>query len=680
MAQIPGRESLGNLAPPSTRYSEVNMPRTGLAELGEVIHNEGARRVHEERVLADRAAREAEAARKAADQAAALGELQFASDELAALHRDITDGVQSGEVDKTKAEQEWTEKGRERIGTALQQAPTEHRGAMQRDLEHRLRMGGLTVRKAVTQRDQKDVRTGIDQTIEYASRLYATDPGKADQLVTGTLEGLGPHSGLGQDVIAKTGQLYKERSRLAKATTLVTAAQHDNATLAKVSAALGSDEYAVLDPQQRAQLEGRIEIFRDRNDQRVKSERERLEREAERRLKVGEAAWNTGAKLADAGVLNPDFAKELLGQMAGTPYAKGFKQLMEVQRETGPLARQSLGQVNQQLEALNVQVANSATPENVARRDRVQSIANAMASDYAKDPLGAAVARGRVPAEAAEPIDVTNLPALTQGLAKRAPHMPAVDEAIGRPASLLRPVEAEKLSHALTVLPASERAALLKGYAEGAGPGRLVALAEQIKDKNLSVAVGAMLASRTTPAGKNAAEIYFKGVDAVKNDVVKFKTGEYDNTRGEIFKALEGVYRTEGATRAAAEAAAGIWAGVKAENGRSDIAGAVNMATGGVMKHNGQKIALPWNMKPRDFVDALKAVPADVIAKRAGGPDVLVQVQGGFMKVPAAEFAARLPQAKLHTWGDGTYTVSVGGGMVLTSDGSKELVIQIGAW
>ena len=708
MPVIPGRDSLGNAVPRGARYSESNIPRAGGA-FADAVYQQGVQQEREARILAAEEARQAKATRIAADKSAALSELQYAADDLDALNRDMTDAVARGDVDKTKANEEWATQARDRIGTALQQAPEAHRGDLQRDLEHRLRRGDLVVRKAVTARDQQDVRAGIDQTIERASRLYATDPAAADQMVSGTIEALGPHSGLPPDQLAKAGQGYRERSRLARADSMVIGAQHDNAALSNVAKALTGDEFAALDPQQRTQIEGRIAILQDRNDRRVQAERERIDRERERQLKTAEAAWNVGNKLSFEGALNPQRAEELLRDMSGTPYAKGFKDLLARQREMGSIASQPPQAIQSALDQVNAKIMkDGVTEELVQMRDKLQTVRTGQLSAINTDgALRAAGAYGV--AEPPPPLDFSaGLPAALQQLVERAPAVQAAAQWSGK-AELLYPEEAQKLSDHLKVLPAKERAATVSAMAAQVGPDVAKALAAQIdhKDRALALAV----TSNQTPQGRYRTELLLRGqqakADGTSTKGEKVPDVSASNWRATAAAGLVGVFSNADTEAQARDAAELIMHGIAAENGgrltKEDMSAALSMAIGGTLLEgrgrslglrNGREVRaalpLPEGMDEDAFDARLRSVRPEAIwpqimpalpavaqgqvrdmkalSVRASTPE------GGYASVPVADFIKSLPGAQLMPAKPGQYAVIVNGRPVVNDAGTPILI------
>lgn len=712
MPQIPGRGSLGNVAPQSTPYNERAMPSTGAAEIGATVANIGGQLLQDQRqraALADReakqAAQEAEAARKAADRADALGELHAASDDLAALNQEFSDRIQSGEIDKTKAGEEWATAARDRIGTALQQAPGEHRGTLQRDLDHRLRLGAINVSKAVTRRDQQDVRTGIDQTVEYWSRLYMDNPAQADRTVAETFKALGPHSGLSPEVLAKSEQIYKERSRLAKGAALITAAQHDNATLDMVSKALAGEEFDPLDPQQRTQLHGRIEIFRDRNDRRAQSDRESVDRAAERALKVSESAWNTGTKLAFEGALNAEFAQELHSQMLPM-HAKGFSALLETQRQTGAIASRRPTEVKAGVDAVNAQIMRTGiTPELKEQRDRLDRVHDGQVSAIRTDGVLRAAGKYGV-AEPPPPLDFSRgLIGAVEQLKQRAP---AVQQAAGwaEKEEWFYPEEAHKIADQLKALPAKEWAGAVSMLTAAQGPGAARALAEQIDTRDRALALA--LTSNPTPAGRYRAELIRRG-QVGKADGTSTKGAHAFSVppadwEGKAAAQLAGMFGHARTQTDMVDAATLIMHGISSEGGgrltEKDIDAAVQMAVGGNIAaargrslglRNGREVRaplpLPEGVTEDDLDKRLRSIqPSDiwpqVMPKATGGQPVdmsklsvlAASAQGGYAQVPVADFVKALPGAQLMPARPGQYAVIVNGRPVMSETGNPILI------
>lgn len=670
MARIPGSEGFGDVVARPLRFNETQTPRDAFGDgLARTITGIGADLVTQER----RAHEEAIATREAADRAQAVGALHQAQDDLQTLGEEFAEGVRTGQRDKTKAGQEWAEAARERITSTLEAVPPSHRTTVQADLDRRVAgMGRAVIGKAVRQRDQADVRGGMGQTLEYAERLYLTDPKAADELVAGTLESMGPFSGLAADQVTKIGQGYRERSRAVKARTLVDGALGNPELLTSAEKVIQG--MAEIDPGVRETQLHRIAQNRLLIDQRAEIEAQRRARQAEAALKRAEGVFNASAALADKGLLDPKYADQVLGQLAGTPYQAAFRELVSTQQVTGPLAAQPVPVVRATIDALDAKIAKDGiTPALDRQRQRLRRLHDEQVKDYGKDGLRAAQERGLFGDAPLQPVNLNNAAGLAQTLATRVSQADIASSARGAPVSLLTADEAQGLSKVLAALPAGDKAAYLGVFAQIGGPTRLRALAEQLKDKDDGIAVGALLASRAPVGGKNAAELYFRGESALAEKRVSLKQGEYDNTRAQIFKELDGVYRSEEGRRAATEAAAKIWAGLHID-GSNSVRKAVELATGGVTEFRGQKLVKPWGLSDRDFERAVGSVTAADI-ERQGGASFLL----GGATLTAAQLAEKMPRARLRTWGDGTYTVEAAGVSVMRADGSGPLILKLGA-
>jgi hypothetical protein len=117
-----------------------------------------------------------------------------------------------------------------------------------------------------------------------------------------------------------------------------------------------------------------------------------------------------------------------------------------------------------------------------------------------------------------------------------------------------------------------------------------------------------------------------------------------------------------------------MYLGLQAENANPDIGQVVRLAAGGpIVEHNGRRIPLAPGLDEGRLVDALKAYPADAIAKQA--PAGAVMLPGG-QQMPIAEFLAGLPGAKLEPVSPGRYGVRAGAGIVMSPAG-RPIIIEV---
>lgn len=663
MAQIPGAGDLGqNIAQPTR--TPLDSPELFGAGLGRAVERAGEERLYEER----RAAATAEAQRKAAARAQAMSELQIAQDDLAALNDEIAKGVRSGRVAKDSAGQDWKERSDERIAQALQNIPPEFQDLSRRELGARAARFGRNVTASVLDRDQQDVRSGIDQTLEYASRMYARgERQQADEMVRGTLESLGPFSGLDADQLQKRGQAYREQSRYTLASTLVAEARRSNQALDKVETQLAGDEFADMDPQRRQQLLASIEGYRVSNDQRAAAAAARAQAEADRRLRLAESTFNAASTLTNQGkVLSPEYVQQATQAMAGTPYLAAFRESIKTAPERAAFAQQPLAVQQQALLNLRAQLNQAGTDPKIEKRiGELETIYKQSVQDYAADPLPAALERGLLPR--IEPIRTDSMAGLIGTIGARVAQSQLIQQQVGEAVSPLLQTEAEQVGKLITVLPVEQRATAIAQLSTAVGPSVAQALGRQIagKDKALGLAIAA--GSAQTTQNRFTSELILKGAQAIKDKTIKADDMKVSGWRAEIAQAIGGAYSNDLLREAAIDAAYYVRAGLAAEN-TGDNAQAVNLATGGITERNGKKVPLPYGMQESDFEAKLKKLtPANVSA-----PEVFI----GGKPMPMADFLARVPDAQLIHAGKSRYSVLAAGSLATDAAGGQ-IIIEV---
>lgn len=676
MAQIPGAQGFGEAVARPMRLNETQVPRAAFgSDLAATVANVGADMYRAEQEQA----RVAEQTRRAADRAAAVSEMQFAADDLAVIDAEFADGIKSGTIDKTRAREEYTAKARDRVSTALLMVPTDHRADVQRDLDHRVRKGTLGITKSVTLRDQHDIRSGIDQTIESASRLYLKDPAAADSMVAGTLEALGPFSGLAPEQVSKVGQAYRESSRFTKGYTMVNEARRSNEALAKVETALGGEDFADMDPQRKAQLLTTLEGYKVANIQKAEADARRREAEAERYMRKAEAQFNAAQSITNSGkVLSPEYVDQVSKAVAGTPYALAFKESLKGAAEHTAFGVQPLAAQAKLLEqargGLNQKGTNPAAEK---RLSSMQHIYDEAVRDYAKDPLPAALERGVITQLA--PLDMRNIGGLVQGLGERVAQSQLVAQQTGKPVSPLTMQESEKVGDMLALLPATDRSKAVAQLSTTVGPQVASALAEQLakKDRALGLAFG--MAGMATTEGRFTSELVLKGAQA-KKDGTSTKGEKEPDVKAARWKAtaaaqLDGAFPTPGLTDAYRDAAEFIMHGIAAEQGgrlsARDMERSVELAIGGkLVDHNGRKVPLPAGVDTDMLDKRLRTVTRDELLKQAPTGTV----RAGGQEVYLEDFTKSLPGQELIYAGPGRYSVIVGGRPVTNAEGRRIVI------
>ncbi|MBW6494577.1 MAG: hypothetical protein K0B16_08490 [Burkholderiaceae bacterium] len=331
-----------------------------------------------------------------------------------------------------------------------------------------------------------------------------------------------------------------------------------------------------------------------------------------------------------------------------------------------------LGQTLQQVKTLPVaaladmlETAKPTPGEGFAARQQNYEILT-KAIDQVKqaraaDPVGYAMAAGSY---GIKPLQRFDYPKdLQRELSRRAGAAQQMAVDYGTRPTIMSAQEADAFGQYLGSLQSVDKARVLGQVFAGVGPAGVQSLSTQLNDKHGTLAVAAMLSAHRTSEGNNAALLYLQGKEAIEQNRAKINDAKEYGTRAKIYKALEGVYQTPQGLAAAAEAAYGIYAKFRADGG-GDVEQAVNIATGGVVEHNGGKIAKPYGWSDSRFTDALKTtLPARLIAQ--GGT-----FTAGGAALKAADLAKFLPAARLQTFGQGSYLIRVGGDVVRDATGA----------
>jgi hypothetical protein len=294
-------------------------------------------------------------------------------------------------------------------------------------------------------------------------------------------------------------------------------------------------------------------------------------------------------------------------------------------------------------------------------------------ADVKADPYAAANERGVLPQITPLSLDLQQLP---QQLQARTRDAAQVSAWVGQDVSLFRPAEVDKLAPIIQALPPRDRAATMQGLAKAMTPGQMRAFAQQLGAKDDTLAAAAILSAQgaKTTTGRAAAEIVLAGADAMKEQRVKWPTGQDPTAvRAEIDTLTRGAFLSEAAQRAAGDAALAAYAGLLAEGKAPDAGQAVRLVTGGIMEMGGQRIVKPYGWGDDRVRAALRSFDAPALAALTGGGARL-----GDKVLSDADLAKLMPGAQLGpSPKPGAYTVSIGGRMVTGQDG-RPLLVPIG--
>lgn len=581
---------------------------------------------------------------------------------------DVTNRMRSGQLDERTAADEF-DKARERSeSAALSAIPAKLHNVTQ------IKFEGLAGRmKRNLQGTAEELQRGRivgnlesirDGMLKQAS-LAGADPAALGEQFEEAARVLGPQGGLDEGKVGKLVQEFRDtatfgayKARVIDGLASLKSLQTLEAQI-KTDPGLDSDKRLALLSTTQSQIAGL---------------NQRAAIEAERRERSSAKAWQSAVDVVQAGKpLSPDFAASLAQTFKGTPYAKALNELMTQAPQNLAFAAQSLRQQDAAL--LDMQArGNTAgwSPADRANFEKLDRVHRATLADVKTDPWRAGLDRGVLTAIA--PLDASSLDALAASMGNRLKQSDTLTVWTGREVSPLRPEEAQLVGRSLESLPAPMRADMLGKLGKQMKPGQMQALAAQLGDGSLGVAALLASANRRTETGRPVADIYLKGIDAIREKRLTFDEAKQARVREDIRREIEGVYLTESASRTALESAFGIYAGLKADGEGGNVKKAVEIATGGIMSYNGAKIAKPPGWSDRQVKDAVRNVTPERV-RNLFGEEVAI----GGEKLGADAFAKALPGARLGPSPmPGGYSIIIGGRLATGLDG-RALILPLEA-
>lgn len=626
---------------------------------------------------------EADTIAKAAQQAKRLTVTGAAEDGLADLHDQIAEGVRDGSVPRDKAEQTYREKATKIIEQAgIDMPDTPDRPVVLAQIGRNAERLTNGVRRAVTDRDRHEVTAGLNSTLEYAQRMYRTDPAKANAIAAGAIEALGPHSNLPPEQVAGKFQAWKESTQADAARRLVDGALGNPKALADAEKLI-NNALPDINPAMQTQQLDRIRAERLHIEQKADIAAARAAREAERHLKHAEASFNAFQALADkGGALDSTYIENALKDTAGTPYAKAITGLAAQAKETGGLAAQPVRMQQAMLDQINATIAKEGrSPGLDKRKEQMEKVLAGSRHDIERDPLRAGLERGLIP----------ELPPLNMGggvqglvpqLTARVDAAKTVGQWAGQPVSPFTNDEADVIKRSIEMLPMKERAAALAGVATAVGPEQTMAIGAQLGkgEKDLSAkAAGLTLrygASGTTE-NRFVGEIILKGAQAIKDKTIKEEKTPVEGWRGQINTSMQGLYLNQKQAEETADAAHLILAGLVSEGAsgtKSDVAQAIRLAVGGQTPDiNGARTVVPAGIEPDDVKQRMRRMKPEEV--KAQAPAGKVFSAGAALTVD--QFLAGLPDAQLQYAGRGRYFVKAGRSGFVSNEQGDPLVIEV---
>lgn len=666
MARIPGIEGLGEQVARPVSFNQTQTPAGAFGgQVANVLGGIGADMAREERRQEAQAEqvrlqeeREAKQAQQAADKAQALTALQSAQDDLLTITDEVAEGVRTGTIDKARATEEFQTRARDRVTAATESLPEAFRALGQVELTGKVGRFGREVSKAVTQRNQGEVRAGIDQTLEYAGRLYLKDPAAADKMVADSLDQLGPQSGLGQLELQRLRQGFKETSQFTLATTLVQGAEQNPQALRSVLKALDNPEYLPdIDPQRRLQVRNSALNSLDVLQRRAEADAERREARADRAVATAERQLASGVPLTTKAW------EDLRRTTSGTAAQATLTALIQGEREIQELLRKP---VNEQLALVQQRQAalmsGGGTMAEAANLQRLNAAVERNVRTLQQDPLQFAAQREGVevvPLQLAKLLQPGGAAELRSVVVDRTTTVDTLRKQYGDavPTNVLRPTEAKEVAALLNQSSVTGQTLIFQGLRTLAGGDSRVyqAMMRQVAPDSPVKALAGIIADKqanvtternwiTSNAVRGAGEVattLLRGESilnpgaADKSQDGKPKATLFLPDAAAFTSALvehvgEAFIERPQALQAAQQAAMAYYVGRAAEMGRlhrdsKDIDSrmvkeALAATLGETVERNGTRVFAPWGMGADEFEGKAQRAFAAELQRRGMSP------------------------------------------------------------
>jgi hypothetical protein len=664
MARIPSADGFGQVVaepswPDRRRSDAVAQATAGLAKTVQGIAMDAQRtqRAEDEQVRQDQIRLQ-----RAADHANATRLVNGGRDSARAARDEFVEGIKSGTIPKNEAADQWRQRVTDIRTTALEGVPSEFALDAQADFDSLGAGFDRDITKALNERNQSEVRDGLNSTFETAQRLYMKDPVGARAMVDGAIEQFGPHTGLAPDVIGKSRQAWEEKAAFAKTSEAIVGARRDNKALSKVETELSANE--TMDPQRKVQLMGQIEGFKAANVQRAEAEAARARAAQDAALRKAESAFNAANSLVMGGkTLSPEYVTQLTQQTAGTPYAAALPDLLKQAPERSAFGMQPVGVMDATINQLRADLNVKGTdPKTEKRVNELEAIRNAKREALKEDPLIGAQEYGGPPIPQ---IDTRSVAGLVGTIAGRLEAVTFASSQLGGQAvSPLTKQETEAVGQLINVLPVEQRSSAIAQIAQVIGPQQAAALGRQMAPKDDAIGLAFGLAGDRTTNGRFTSELVLRGAQAIKDKAVKKDGAAITGTRALMAAEIGDAYVDQGVRDAMISAAVYAEYGLQSEGGGNPRQ-AVRLVTGGLTTQAGKKIPLPRGMEASEFSKRLTTLTPDNL--RTALPEGKVYVSGTAMA--PADFLKQVPNASLISAGQGRYAVQTGAGLATNAAG-----------
>lgn len=644
----------------------------GLQQLGAEGVKIAAEDLRQQRLEAERAAREAQAQQKRdEDQArrniAAAAFARYQVDAEAA-QSELSTELAEGRLKREDLPKAWQARVAKLRETHISTLDTQSKAELENNLILVDGRADQRLNGAIREHAKQQRADGYQQTREALQRLAVTDRASAIK----QMEALARDEGaalFGAERAGKDLQAFREQVTFTDLDRRVSAAQNSRKTLEALGAQLAAPEYADLAPERRNFIESKIQRNLQNLDHRAEvAERRRLTALDQQQKRLSWYVEN-GRDIPQA-----EF-DAFVKASRGTPFQGVADMIVGEQKAVSEFLRLPPDQMVAKVKELEKSYGPTPSREQLMHLDKVKRFADRSIKLLNEAPLEYAVARDGAKVE---PLDMANPASWTGNLANRTAVLTEQSRRTGAAPKGLFPQEVQALSSYLRDAPVKEKSQILASLRKGFGDDRVYrATMQQLSPDDPVLAVAGVAAGRglESPNAKAVSDLILRGQMVLrpnkKEDGSPGKAGLLPMPKDDVLlREFESYARDafaghEQARSAALQTARAIYAAKAADEG--DFTGnldssrwrtAVELATGGIEKHNGRRIVLPWGMPLSDFKDGVRARVSRFEGRLAEG-----------------RTTAELAGLPLENAGDGKYVFRAGDGIVYGKDG-KPVVLD----
>ncbi|WP_321917792.1 hypothetical protein [Burkholderia cepacia] len=369
---------------------------------------------------------------------------------------------------------------------------------------------------------------------------------------------------------------------------------------------------------------------------------------------------------------SPDYVQQLTTIAKGTSEEQSMHELIALAGRSAGFASMSLPQQQAEIDRMHTKASTAGQGVDTIESkyiDQIQTMHSQAVTDYKANPWEAAASRGAIPALQTAPI--TNEQDAIQLIKSRAGIIGSVEAygPGGSAVSPLQPIEAKQLGDYLERLPAAQRGQAINdiGFSIG-NADRIGALANQMDPEHridrLALLAGA--SQLTAQNGQRISSLIYQGAEAIRDKRAGIDDKLLQGVTALASAQLREAFPSATAAQDAIDTTKYLYAYGAAKNNVSNAAvdttqlnASISGATGGVVDLNGRKTLKPYGWADDRFNAAVKAADATNIVTPLGDGNVYI----GQTEVPAADFAAKLPSARLvRVSPQGVYAVTAGTG------------------